>query len=223
MEDFVFYKVDYDTTLAELTADPLSIFEAFKNNVSELLNYESDVYGYPASDEYGNPVGAELFYDTSLTNFDRIVDMYSDADLTAEEAKIKSKQITLIKAGTMLIVPKSAITINLLALTGRNLFVKDVKSFDAFYGSYLDLLQRDGFTLKYKPWTASDVYNTIDIREYAISVWVWSRAYSQDGTLLVDLSNFVETCTTNVNGTQNTFSLRLSVSEEYPTEMGDEY
>jgi hypothetical protein len=203
--DFYYSKVDFDTTLEELVADPMSVFYRYKNDISLLVT------GFQNDGEY---------------NFDRIIEKYSAADLITEATKITTRQLTLIRANTVLFLPKGELSMDLLALTGKNLFIKDIKSFNAFYGTYLNLLKLDGFTPAFKTTTYD---NQVDIREYSISVWVWSRAYSQNGTTLLDITKYVEHCTINVNGTQNSFNLSLQAinREPYsglnaPFEAGDE-
>ena len=203
--DFYYVPINYDTTLEELVSDPLSEFGSYKNNIPLLING---------------------FKNDGKSNFDRIIENYSTDDLTSEAIKITTKQLTLIRANTSLMLPKGELSMNLLALTGKNLFIRDIKSFNAFYGTYLNLLQLDGFTPAFKT-TTND--NQVDIRNYSISVWVWSRAYSQNGTLLLDITKYVEHCSINVNGTQNSFSLSLQAINDKPNsglntpfDVGDE-
>jgi hypothetical protein len=199
--DFEFYHIDTDTTVNDLVTTQLAIFAGFKDNTQALLNYT----------DTGN--------DVPRSNYDRIIERYSQAELTAEAVHIQTHQLDIVKAGTVLLLPKGAIDMALTVLTGRNLFIKDIASFNAFYGAYLDLLKRDGFTPAFKNVTNDQ---SIDIREYQISVWVWSRAYSQNGTKLLDITKFVETLTTNVNGIQNSFSINLQAINDNPVEVGDE-
>jgi hypothetical protein len=183
--DFYEQKVDFDTTLEELVSAPLSVFSAYKNNIPLLIT------GIQNNSEF---------------NFDRIITQYSKVDLDAEATKIATRELTLVKAGTVLFLPKGELSVDMLALQGRNLFVKDIKSFTAFYGHYLDLLRSPSYTPIF---TVTDKDNTIDIREYSISVWIWSRAHSENGTTLLDVSKYVESCTTTVNGIGNSFSIFL--------------
>ena len=203
--DFYYVPISYDTTLEELVADPLSVFSSYKNDIPLLIN------GFQNDGEY---------------NFDRIIEKYLADDLITEKTKITTRQLTLIRANTSLFLPKGELSMDLLALTGKNLFIKDIKSFNAFYGTYLNLLQLDGFTPAFKT-TTND--NQVDIREYNISVWVWSRAYSQNGTLLLDITKYIEHCSINVNGVQNSFNLSLQAINKEPNselnapfEVGDE-
>jgi hypothetical protein len=203
--DFYYVPINYDTTLEELVSDPLSEFGSYKNNIPLLING---------------------FKNDGKSNFDRIIENYSTDDLTSEAIKITTKQLTLIRANTSLMLPKGELSMNLLALTGKNLFIRDIKSFNTFYGTYLNLLQLDGFTPAFKT-TTND--NQVDIRNYSISVWVWSRVYSQNGTLLLDITKYVEHCSINVNGTQNSFSLSLQAINDKPNsglntpfDVGDE-
>lgn len=217
--DFEFYHIISDTTLQELVSTPLAIFGGFKDNTAALLAYSSNVDESSVNDTYGAAIGVELISSESKSNFDRIVEEYSKTELETEVVKIKSRQITLIKAGTVLLLPKGSIDMELTILTGRNLFVKDIASFPAFYGTYLDLLKNSGFTPIFHSSTKD---NDIDIREYRISVWVWSRAYSQDGTTLLDITKYIEQCSTNVNGTQNSFHIVLQAIDNKGVEVGDE-
>ena len=196
--DFYNVPINYDTTLEELVADPLSVFHGYKNDIPLLIN------GFTNDGE---------------SNFDRIIENYSAEDLTAEAVKITTKQLTLIRANTSLFLPKGELSMDLLALTGKNLFIKDIKSFNAFYGTYLNLLQLDGFTPAFKT-TTND--NQVDVRNYSISVWVWSRAYSQNGTILLDITKYIEHCTINVNGTMNSFSVSLQAINDKSINVGDE-
>jgi hypothetical protein len=211
--DFSPLNIEYDTTVEELVSTPLALFAGFKNNTTALLNY-STAEGDP-------PV--------NVTNFDRIVREYNKKDLQTESAKITTRQLTLIKANTKLALPKSAQDLELAMITGKNLFVKDIASFSAYYGTYLNLLKLDGFVPSFPPYnfrspTYSNVTveNSIDIRQYNISVWVWSRAYSKNGTDLLDISKYVENCTINVNGVQNSFSLSLQAVNDKAFPVGDE-
>lgn len=196
--DFYYYTIEIDTDLETITSDPLSVFHKFKNNTALLLiGFEND----------------------GEKNFDRIIETYSSADLISQAAKIVSRQLTLIKAGTVLMLPKSDLEVELVALTNRNLFVKNISSFNTFYGSYLELLHRDGFTPAFRN---SDEINDVDIREYQISVWVWSRTYSQNGTTLLDITKYIENCSTSVNGSSNSFSISLLAVDSKGIDVGDE-
>ena len=195
--EFYYYNIDSDTTIESLVTDPLSVFREFRGQTGELLKYESD----------------------GKSNFHRVIDQYSSDELESEKSRIFSRDLSLVKSGTVLLLPKGDLKVDLVALTGRNLFVKDSSSFTAFYGSYLDLLKRDDYTPYFK---IRDSRDEVHIKQYHISLWVWSRSYSRNGNILLDLSKFVESCTTTVNGTQNSFNISLQPIEKVDIEVGDE-
>ena len=126
--EFYYYNIDTDTTIEDLVTDSLSVFREFKGQISELLEYESD----------------------DKSNFSRIVEQYSSDELESEKSRILSRDLSLVKSGTLLLLPKGDLRVDLVALTGRNLFVKNSSDFTAFYGSYLDLLKRDDYTPYFK-------------------------------------------------------------------------
>lgn len=197
--DFYYYTVDIDTTLEDLTLDSNGIFYKFRNNIPLLtIGFEDENHS---------------------TNFDRIIEQYSSSELQSEAENITSRNLSIVKAGTTLMLPKDMLQVELVGRAGQNMFVKDIVNFDAFYGSYLDLLRRDGFTPAFRK---TDKVNDVDIREYHISLWVWSRAYSENGVVLLDLSKYVESCSTNVNGSQNTFSVSLLAVNDKGINIGDE-
>ena len=195
--EFYYYNIDTDTTIEDLVTDSLSVFREFKGQISELLEYESD----------------------DKSNFSRIVEQYSSDELESEKSRILSRDLSLVKSGTLLLLPKGDLRVDLVALTGRNLFVKNSSDFTAFYGSYLDLLKRDDYTPYFK---TKDSRDEVHIKQYHISLWVWSRSYSKNGNILLDLSKFVESCTTTVNGAQNSFTVSLQPIEKVDIEVGDE-
>ncbi|HQF50627.1 MAG TPA: hypothetical protein PK588_07645 [Paludibacteraceae bacterium] len=198
--EYEFYYISYDTTLEEIVSSPLAIFGGFKGNLSKLLSYGTDI-----PDE--------------KSNFDRIVEHYSHTDLQKEANNMASRRLSLVRAGTVLLLPKGTLDMELTILTGRNLFVKDISSFSAFYGHYLNLLRNEGFTPAFRKVSKLD---DVELRNYDISVWVWSRAASQNGNTLLDLTKYVESCTTTVNGTQNTFTISLQAVSNRAIPMNDE-
>jgi hypothetical protein len=197
MTNYYSIEIKFDTTLYDVIWDEFSLFSFFKNKEADLLNYTAE----------------------AKTNRELILEQYFKDDQTAEATYITSGQLRLVKAGTILNLPKGALEMDLVALQGRNLFVKNAQSFKVYYGSYLDLLQKDGFTPAFRDISS---LNDIDVRDYQVSLWVWSRAYSRDGTALIDLTHLVESLTTDVNGEQNTFSINLQAGSEKATQMGDE-
>ena len=90
--DFYYVPINYDTTLEELVADPLSVFSNYKNDISLLIN------GFKNDGE---------------SNFDRIIENYSADDLTSEAVKITTKQLSLIRANTSLFLPKGELSMDL--------------------------------------------------------------------------------------------------------------
>jgi hypothetical protein len=198
--NFYYYPINEDTTLDQLIQSEDSLFRRFRGQKSKLLNFGSDEVN-------------------EKSNYDRIVEKYSKEEQETEAENISSRELNLVKGGTTLLLPKGELDIELVVLEGRNIFIKNVSTFKAYYGLYLELLRRDGFSPKFR---TSDDINDIDIRQYHISIWVWSRAYSKNGTTLLDLTKFVENCTTVVNGTNNSFSISLQPVNESIIEVGDE-
>ena len=204
-QDFIniimeFYNVpiNTDTTLEALVNDEFSLFGAYKDRIVDLIN------GFQNNGQY---------------NYDLIVEQYTAEDRRTEATNITTRQLSLVKAGTVLMLPKGDLSLDVLAMTGKNLFIKDIKSFDAFYGTYLNLLTQAGFTPAFKSTTPD---NEVKVQEYKVSVWVWSRAYSKNGTVLLDISKYIESCFINVNGTQNTFSITLQPINDKVTLIEDE-
>lgn len=192
------YHIGLDTTLEALITSPMSLLGGFYRNASQLLDFEDENH---------------------KTNRERILEQYTKEDLENEASRIDSGELSLIRAGTILIVPEGAIDVEQQAMIGRNLFVKDVGSFSAFYSHYLDLLKRDDFTPVYRTTTKR---NDVEIRQYDISIWIWSRAASRNGVTLIDVSRYVERCEITNTGTQNSFSLSLQAAETDNLSTGEE-
>ncbi|MDZ4227705.1 MAG: hypothetical protein U1E54_00505, partial [Candidatus Levybacteria bacterium] len=188
--EFYYVPIDQDITILDLVEDTSSLFYGFKNKSAELLAYK---------DEQGK------------TNRERIIEVSGDAEWDSATSTIK--------AGTMLVLPKSSLLVSLIPLVGKNLFIKNIKSFATYYGAYLELLNKEGFSPRYRTTNES---SDIDIRQYNISVWVWSRSYSRNGTTLLDVSNYIENCSTIVNGSNNSFSISLQAVDEKSMKVGDE-
>ena len=153
--EFYNIPINTDTTLEELVADELSEFSNYKNNIPLLVNG---------------------FENNGKKNYDLIIENYTAKDTEDEATNIITRQLSLVKAGTTLMLPKGELSMDVVAMTGKNLFIKDIKSFNAFYGTYLDLLQQSGFTPAFKSTTPG---NEVEIREYKISVWSSLCAYSR--------------------------------------------
>ena len=178
--DYYIQNIDIDTTLDEIINADLSIFRTFKNRKKELLAYSVN----------------------GVTNYDNIVALYTKEDMET----MGVEGVNLVRAGTDLYLPKSELDLDLVSMIGRGQFIEDCSSFEAYYGNYLDLLKDDTFAPALRD---TNYLHDIDMRQYEISVWIWSRAWSRDGVTLLNITPWVESLSTNADGTNNGFTIQL--------------
>jgi len=100
--DFYNIPINTDTTLEALVTDELSLFSGYKNDIPLLVNG---------------------FENNGKRNYDLIIEKYTAKDAEDEAANIITRQLSLVKAGTTLMLPKGELSLDVLAMTGKNLFM----------------------------------------------------------------------------------------------------
>ena len=158
------YVVREDTTVNDLISDEFSIFKNYQNRISEFY----------------------LVKFNNISNLDRIYNGYSTQDKNLYTSQYISGSLENINADTVLIIPETDVPVELVSITGKNLFLDqdEYSSFAGFWTEQYKAINNDpNNTQSIKP-TGTNV----ELKQYEISVWVYIKALDK----VKDFTDFVQ-------------------------------
>jgi len=175
----------------------------------------------------------EDFYNSTAggrTNIERILEMYTPEDKEKYKEGIDLEQPPKIKYGTRLVFPNKGIEVELQKTIGADIFMKQ-QEFNAFWTELQDKIMTDENYVPFSDFTDTNGSRAQNKRErdnighlfkskhLEIKVWVYVRALNK----IMDISPWVQACTTNKDKGVGTFTIEVlpSVSLE-PTAYADE-
>jgi hypothetical protein len=168
--------------------------------VDELLNSKDSIFsGFSSKRE---------FFDTELwllNNLDRINGNYNDQEREDNRSNYLNYNLSLVKAGTELVVQKAKVPVTLVALRGKNLFLEQ-SNYPGFWSkTFLDI-NNDPSNLRSLESKDKSGQVSLIQKSYNVSLWVYIRSLDT----VLDLTKFIHTVnTSNTLGGVGTFSFSL--------------
>ncbi len=155
--------------------------------------------------------------DSDISNAERIYSKYTGADSSKYHDKIikvvNSSKDNLdgsdftdlpLEVNTVLFIPKSNFLSELISIKGKNLFLKQGDN-DFFFANKLLQLLNDPQYVRSEDILYQDKYNSLEIINQNIQVWIWSRALGK----IINVSPFITQMSTS-KGDVGSFSFQLS-------------
>ena len=149
---------------------------------------------------------------TGVSNLDRIYNAYlKDGQQQSNSGLYSSKSLEDINKGTVLLIPTSSLKDELVAINGKNLYLKQEEGQKAYYSERLVELQNDPYYVKKNQITKSGRNVDVQIIEENCQVWVYCKALEK----IINVSPFITSLNTNKSDVGSfSFSLNPVLAED---------
>lgn len=201
---YYLYQVTENTTLTALVNEKDSVFQFYKNKIHDLLLVKYD----------------------GKTNADRIYSNYTQGEVVNQTTNFKYANsnslfpilqdfLDVVYVGTELALPEDKTPVELFSIAGKGLFLeqKDVKLFltEAFKKINNDPQNTPTVVLE-------NGFDTTQIKDYSVSVWIYSKALDK----IIDVTKFLSNLntTSNVSGGGN-FNISLEGVSDIKDSFGE--
>lgn len=197
---YYYYSVKDDTTVSELLSDKNSLFKNYQNKESEFFAISDGLDALIKND-----------------NLFRIYNKYTDSERSEFEFDYSSKSLSVIKKGTILVVPNSESFIELSVINSKNLFLEQA-DFQAFYAEAFKSINNDPLNISATQELDNSNNIITQLKNYNLSVWIYSKALDK----IIDVTPFIYSINTNADiNSGGTFNLSLSTFGDLDSVMVD--
>jgi len=177
------YIIQEDTTITDLINGELSLFKNYSNDGFSLLRVSQD----------------------DKSNLDRIWDAYNAVERKTYGSNYTFGVLSFIKNGTELLLPRGKAPLELVAIGGKNIFLKQDDFVGFWSKEYIKLLD-DPKYVKLQGIATKLGASTSQIINNSISVWVYVRSLDS----IINLSSFVNFLRTESGAGASSFSMGLN-------------
>lgn len=181
---YLYYTIQEDTTLLNLIQEEDSVFTYYDSigGQLELLRFQVD----------------------GLDNNTRIWNKYTLEQQQQYISDRLSNTLSVVNAGTTLVIPTDNANIEPTLIRGRGLFLKQ-KGFKGFWSKALEYFNNNEEYIDSKKIPDKSGRITVSIKNYNISVWAYSHSLDE----VLDITPFIYTCNTATGQGSGKFALTL--------------
>lgn len=143
--------------------------------------------------------------DTDTSNLNRVWEMYSDEEKETNKNLYSANNLSILKQGTILLIPTTNLKTELVFINGKNLYLKQEKGQRAWFQEQLVQLQSEPTFVKIDTLTRDSSNNSLQIINENIQVWVWMKALNK----IINLSPMITDLSTS-KGDIGSFNFSLN-------------